>query len=145
MGKQIHTVLKELLIASLLEDASSVTCHSPVTLKGFPVWNISDFGCQPTFLPATLGNVLDKTVVPVTLVSVVLLVLLWLLLVLWKMKHNRVRWQLGKGIAVGTCRKEFIRPQKSSGHPNRKRQVTIKEMASQITTVEQPSRSALAS
>nr|XP_020837523.1 toll-like receptor 6 isoform X3 [Phascolarctos cinereus] len=62
--------LQELLIASLLEDASSVTCHSPVTLKGFPVWNISDFGCQPTFLPATLGNVLDKTVVPVTLVSV---------------------------------------------------------------------------
>ncbi|XP_043836613.1 toll-like receptor 3 [Dromiciops gliroides] len=137
--------LQELLNASLLEDASFVICHSPTTLKGFPVWNISDFGCQPAFLPESLGNAVDKTLVLVTLVCVVLLVLLWLLLVLWKVKHNTVHGQPGKGIPVSTCRKECVRPWKRRGHPNRKRQVTIEEMISQITTVEQPSRSVLGS
>uniref|UniRef100_A0A5F8HBF2 LRRCT domain-containing protein n=2 Tax=Monodelphis domestica TaxID=13616 RepID=A0A5F8HBF2_MONDO len=137
--------LQELLNTSRLEDASSVTCHSPITLKGLPVWNISDFGCLPTVLPASLGNVLDKTMVLVTLVCVVLFVLLWLFLVLWKLKHNRVHGQAGKGTAVGTCRKVGMRPWKSRRFPSRNRQVTIKEMTSQIATVEQPSGSSLAS
>ncbi|XP_069465651.1 uncharacterized protein [Ambystoma mexicanum] len=80
--------LQELMNASKLEDAFSVTCNSPPDLKGVHVWNISTFNCSADIVPSSTGNTFSKVGLPIILVGLALLLFLWLLLVLWKKNQD---------------------------------------------------------
>ncbi|KAJ1146119.1 hypothetical protein NDU88_012401 [Pleurodeles waltl] len=79
---------QELKNASKLEDASSVTCHSPPELKGAPVWNVSIFNCSSDITSFSSDNLFRKAGLPIIVVGLALLICLWVLLMLWKKKQD---------------------------------------------------------
>ncbi|KYO23432.1 hypothetical protein Y1Q_0005798 [Alligator mississippiensis] len=92
--------LQELMNASLLEDASSVTCQSPAGMKGVSVWNISDFNCSPELPSPFLTSVFHKVGLPLVLMCLAFLSFLLLLLLLWVVKRDKKQVQPGREATV---------------------------------------------
>nr|XP_060613739.1 uncharacterized protein LOC132763932 [Anolis sagrei ordinatus] len=80
--------LQEMINASLLEDAPNVVCHSPLSLRGVHVWNISDIKCLPDRLPSTFGNAFHKVGLPALLACLVFISFLVLLFWIWTVKRG---------------------------------------------------------
>ncbi|XP_050782649.1 uncharacterized protein LOC127036113 [Gopherus flavomarginatus] len=124
--------LQELMNASVLEDASSVVCHSPRALKGIPVWNISDFSCPPILRSPSLENDFYKVGLPAMLLCLVFSFLL-LLLLLWKVKQDKKQVQPGKEATVENSHEKLTgqlnkmtERLRSSGLSDEKLQTTVK-------------------
>nr|XP_008120175.1 PREDICTED: uncharacterized protein LOC103281116 isoform X2 [Anolis carolinensis] len=89
--------LQEMINASLLEDAPDVVCHTPPSLQGVHVWNISDFKCSSGRLPSS-GNAFHKVGLPALLACLVFISLLALIIWIWTAKRNNKQVRPSKDI-----------------------------------------------
>ncbi|XP_078238746.1 uncharacterized protein LOC144585110 [Pogona vitticeps] len=94
--------LRELINSSLLDDANSVVCHSPPSLQGAHVWNISDFNCPPDFLSSSLENSFYYVGLPSLLASLVFISFLALLCWIAMVKREKKQVQPCKDEADST-------------------------------------------
>ncbi|XP_070615691.1 uncharacterized protein [Erythrolamprus reginae] len=83
--------LQELYNRSLLQDAPSVTCHSPPSMKGIQVWNISNLNCTPGSPSTTLGNSFYQIGLPILLACLVFISFLFLLFGIWMVSYASKR------------------------------------------------------
>ncbi|KAH0615524.1 hypothetical protein JD844_004883 [Phrynosoma platyrhinos] len=90
--------LQEMINASLLEDAPSVVCHTPPSLQGVHVWNVSDFNCSPDLLSSNLENGFHKVGLPALLAFLVFISFLVLLFWIWMVKHDNKQVRPSKEI-----------------------------------------------
>ncbi|XP_060551041.1 uncharacterized protein LOC132712668 [Pantherophis guttatus] len=85
--------LQELYNMSLLQDATSAVCHSPPSMKGIQVWNISNFNCTPESPSTTLGNGFYQIGLPVLLACLVFISFLFLMFGIWMARYASKRIQ----------------------------------------------------
>ncbi|KAM6431072.1 uncharacterized protein PHA67_001885 [Liasis olivaceus] len=85
--------LQELINMSLLQDATSVICHSPPSMKGIQVWNVSNFNCTPESLSTTLGNSFYRSGLPAVLACLAFISFILLVFGMWMVRYARKRVQ----------------------------------------------------
>ncbi|XP_048368016.1 uncharacterized protein LOC125441461 isoform X1 [Sphaerodactylus townsendi] len=82
--------LQELVNVSLLEDAASVVCRSPLSLEGIHVWNISGMNCSPDILSSLFEAGFYKVGLPVLLTCLAVLIsFILLLFLIWMVKRDK--------------------------------------------------------
>ncbi|XP_063172233.1 uncharacterized protein LOC134506124 [Candoia aspera] len=126
--------LQELINMSLLQDATSVICHSPPSMKGVQVWNISSFNCTSESLSMTLGNSFYQSGLPAVLACLVFVSFILLAFGMWMARYASKRVQPSRDAMEPSSATERKTQLDSAEHQLSAKESENKEIATALET-----------